>query len=341
MSSKLKFVFTLTLCVAIPLLGCKRSNQTPQTEVSPAAQAAPVKASEPPPAPVHSTAFDPASVPLSSTALPPFPYLDWPQGLAEGARFSDKSDFDRTYVIAGNQLRPVEGRIESRRFADADAQLTPFASQRNYATAIQALGGVKVNTVLPDNPALVAANGGDSGDLIVNKLRLKDYVGAYDAYLIRTPAKTVWITVTTSSNSTQVTAIEEKAMQQQVGFVTSDAMQSELNAKGHVALYINFDTDQASIKTDGLPAVDEIAKLLNKDTGLKLSVEGHTDNSGNGAHNKTLSQQRAEVVVSNLVSKGIDKTRLAAVGFGADQPIADNASDEGRAKNRRVELVKM
>lgn len=334
MSPNLKLAFVLTICISIPLLGCKRKADSPQPEVTAAASAAPGAAAV---SPAARPVFNIDSVPLSSVALPPFPYLDWPQGLVEGARFSDKSDFDRAYVIAGDQLLAVEGRIESRRFSDDDAKLSQFASQRNYDVAIKALGGVKVSTVLPDNPAFVKANGGDLGDLIVNKLGLKNYV---NAYLIRTPEKNVWIAVTTSTTSTQIIAIEEKAIQQKIAFVTADAMQTALNAQGHIALYINFDTNKAFIKPDGLTAVDEIAKLLAQDPALKVSVEGHTDNSGDAQHNKLLSQQHADAVVATLLSKGIDKTRLSASGLGADKQIADNGSDQGRAKNRRVELVK-
>lgn len=343
MAFNLKLLVPIVFCVIVSSYGCKRKDDTPQPATIPAASASSVKAID-----SNATAgvkkngvFDINSVPVSNIALPPFPYLDWPQGLVEGARFTDKSNFDRAYVIAGNQLHAVEGRIESRRFSNADAQLSSLASQRNYETAIEALGGVKVNTVSPDNPDLVKENGGDSGDLIVNKLRLKEYLNVYDAYLIRTPEKNVWIVLVTSSTATQILTIEEQEMKQVVAFVTADTMQTELNTKGHIALYINFDTDKAVIKQDGLSTVDEIVKLLNKDPVLKLSIEGHTDNSGNGQHNKTLSQERANAVVMTLVSKGIDKGRLSASGLGADNPIADNGNEEGRAKNRRVELVKL
>jgi outer membrane protein OmpA-like peptidoglycan-associated protein len=73
---------------------------------------------------------------------------------------------------------------------------------------------------------------------------------------------------------------------------------------------------------------------------LKLSVEGHTDNVGNPKANKTLSEARAKSVIAEIVKQGIDATRLSAAGFGQDKPIADNKTEEGKAKNRRVELVK-
>ena len=80
--------------------------------------------------------------------------------------------------------------------------------------------------------------------------------------------------------------------------------------------------------------------MLRADPVLKLAVEGHTDNTGDAAHNRTLSEARARAVVAALAGKGIDAGRLQSAGFGADKPAADNAGEDGRARNRRVELVK-
>jgi len=82
-------------------------------------------------------------------------------------------------------------------------------------------------------------------------------------------------------------------------------------------------------------------KLLQQNADLKLRVEGHTDSQGNGAANQALSEKRAQAVVAWLTGKGISASRLTAKGFGATKPVADNSTDDGRAKNRRVELVKM
>jgi OmpA-OmpF porin, OOP family len=118
-------------------------------------------------------------------------------------------------------------------------------------------------------------------------------------------------------------------------------MKKELEAKGRVALYINFDTDKATLRPDAQPIIAEVNKLLTSDDSLKLSIEGHTDNSGAAEHNRTLATARARSVLGALVGLGVDPSRLASKGFGPDKPIADNSTDEGRAKNRRVELVKI
>ena len=117
-------------------------------------------------------------------------------------------------------------------------------------------------------------------------------------------------------------------------------MKKELDTKGHVALYINFDFDKANIRPDSQPIIDEVSKLLKSDAGLKLIIEGHTDNAGTPQYNRTLSEARAKSVVTALTSRGVESGRLTPRGYGQERPIADNATDEGRAKNRRVELVK-
>ena len=84
--------------------------------------------------------------------------------------------------------------------------------------------------------------------------------------------------------------------------------------------------------------MDEVIAVLKANPAAKLSIEGHTDNTGKAELNKKLSQQRANVIAAYLSKKGITSTRLTAVGYGDEKPVADNKSEEGKAKNRRVEL---
>lgn len=84
-----------------------------------------------------------------------------------------------------------------------------------------------------------------------------------------------------------------------------------------------------------------IVKVMRNNPGLKFEIDGHTDNSGQSTHNLTLSQQRAASVKKQLVSMGIDASRLTTKGFGDTKPIADNNTPEGRANNRRVEFVRL
>lgn len=122
--------------------------------------------------------------------------------------------------------------------------------------------------------------------------------------------------------------------------VTADAMYSALNKDGFIALYINFDTGKSDIKPESVAIIGQIAALLKAHPELKVSIEGHTDNVGTVQSNKALSTQRAKSVMNAVVQKGIAATRLTALGWGQEKPIADNRSEEGKAKNRRVEIVK-
>ena len=104
---------------------------------------------------------------------------------------------------------------------------------------------------------------------------------------------------------------------------------------------ITFDVGKSTIKPESMGEINRIVQLMTENPDLKFSVEGHTDSTGNPASNQTLSEQRSQAIVAKLVELGIAQDRLTAVGKGQNSPIADNSTDEGKAKNRRVEFVKM
>ena len=102
---------------------------------------------------------------------------------------------------------------------------------------------------------------------------------------------------------------------------------------------IQFETGSATIAAASTDLLDAVADILKNTPAIaKLTIEGHTDSTGDAEMNKSLSQKRADAVKDYIVAKGIDAARLASVGFGAEKPIASNDTDEGRAKNRRVEF---
>jgi OmpA-OmpF porin, OOP family len=123
--------------------------------------------------------------------------------------------------------------------------------------------------------------------------------------------------------------------------VSAAEMLEALNKDGSVKLHgILFDTGNDTIKPESEPILAEVVTLLTGDVDLKLSVEGHTDNVGQAQANQVLSQRRAENVVKYLVGKGVDPKRVSAKGWGDTVSVADNRTEDGRALNRRVELVK-
>lgn len=344
-------VFCLLSC-ALWLSACKREAQpadtAPAAEPAAAAQPAAPAATDPATAPATPAAaadFDPASVPETTATLPPFPFFAIPEGLESTFDEKDKHvPFDRHFFIAGRKAVAVEGKIFHDRF-NIQNGARPYSDlefRRNYENAVQALGGKKINDTQYTYEVMDAAGGRDA-------LEKTNYAGPmnpdspHDIYMIRGGGKEYWIDVSTGAFPLHgyVVVLEREGMKQSLGFLDASAMKKAIEATGRVALYINFDVDKATIRPDAQPTLAEIDKLLQADPALKLSIEGHTDNTGNAAHNQELSTARARSVLGALVGMGIDPARLQSKGYGQDKPIADNGSEDGRAKNRRVELVKI
>ena len=131
--------------------------------------------------------------------------------------------------------------------------------------------------------------------------------------------------------------LEMESMKQEID---ATEMFEAINKDGFIALYINFETGKSEIKEDSKLIVAQIVEMLKQNPDLKVSVEGHTDNVGSDKSNQTLSENRAKSVMNALISGGIDKSRLSSEGWGAVKPVGDNSTEEGRFKNRRVEIVK-
>ena len=215
----------------------------------------------------------------------------------------------------------VEGDATTIRYFHEKPEAQPSALQviRNYQNAIKAIGGQVAYERLPRE--------GDGGETTLR---------------VATGGKDVWIRVApdvySAPTQSYVLSVVEVAAMAQV--VSANKLLDEINRNGFVALYINFDTGKAELKPDGRATVAEIVKMMKAAPQLKLAVEGHTDNVGAAAANKALSEQRAKSVMAAIVAGGIEAGRLSAAGFGQERPVADNRGEEGRAKNRRVELVK-
>ncbi|KPJ72808.1 hypothetical protein AMJ52_05065 [candidate division TA06 bacterium DG_78] len=225
-------------------------------------------------------------------------------------------EFDQMEFVdnQGNETK-VEGKkyyishyINSGVQAPSDVQIL-----RNFINAIQKIGGTKI------------------------------YEESYDAYLkIEKADMVTWVHVHTwnGGEGYDLNIIEEKKMVQEI---TADAksMAQDISTTGRVAVYgIYFDFNKADVKAESEPVLKEIANLLKKNPKLNLYIVGHTDNIGSLTANMDLSQRRAEAVLQVLVSKhGVDAKRLKSQGVGPLCPVAPNTTEEGRAKNRRVELV--
>jgi OOP family OmpA-OmpF porin len=151
---------------------------------------------------------------------------------------------------------------------------------------------------------------------------------------------TIWVHLHAWVDSYELYIIEEEAFEKRLELGAKEMM-SQLKAGGRVAIYgIYFDFDKAELKPESEPTLQEITRLLADSPQLRLHVVGHTDNVGKFDYNLKLSRLRAEAVVEALVSKhGVARERLEASGVGPLAPMASNSTEEGRARNRRVELV--
>ncbi|MFH1136419.1 MAG: OmpA family protein [Pseudomonadota bacterium] len=149
----------------------------------------------------------------------------------------------------------------------------------------------------------------------------------------------IWVSVNPYNNADSygLLILELKEMEQEVA---AGDIFSALKNEGRVSLYIQFDQGLAVIKPESGPIIAQVVSLLNGEPEVKISVEGHTDNMGNDEDNQKLSEKRAAAVMKALVEGGVAPERLVSVGYGPTRPIADNGSEEGRIKNRRVELVR-
>jgi len=195
---------------------------------------------------------------------------------------------------------------------------SPLQEIRNYENATKAAGG----QVMWD-----AVSGGHDAQATLK---------------LHKDSSEIWVYLSAFTGQCELNIVVKQAMAQEVA-IDASAMASSIAASGSVAIYgINFDTASSVIKPDSEPAIDEISKLLSNNPALKVGIIGHTDMVGDATSNMRLSQARAQSVITDLVSKhGIAAARLVALGAGPWAPLASNKTEEGRAKNRRVELVEI
>lgn len=219
-----------------------------------------------------------------------------------------------SYRFRTRPPQSVEGKYTRIHYYLKDTNQHPggLAIRRNYENAIKSVGG---QVVFSDDNVSVMKATRNGVEVWAEVQASTNYVGRY--YFLH--------------------IVEREAMQQ---VITADAMAAAIDKDGFIALDIHFATGKAEILPESRPVIDEIVSLLKKRPDLRIGVEGHTDNTGTPASNKTLSEARAKAVAAAIVAAGINARRVDAAGFGQERPIADNRTEEGRAKNRRVEIVK-
>lgn len=283
---------------------------------------------------------DLSAIPVSRAPLGAFPYLSLPDGYVFTTE--ETHGYSMFPFWVRGSFRVVEGRTFLS-IVEADSEAGKTFSRlellRNLEHAITAAGGVKlwestipseVYNAMPEE-AYSAASAG-LGDI---------YNDPVATWVIRREDKVIWIHLTVGSSQAGFSVVETGPLAITAGLLPADELARQIDADGRVAIQVNFAVDRADILPESQGQIDAVLELLRRRPDLRLSVEGHTDSTGSAAHNRTLSEARARSVVAALTSAGVAADRLQARGFGPDRPVADNATEEGRARNRRVELVRL
>lgn len=264
-------------------------------------------------------------------------------------KFDEFTDYGlRTGKSRNTGTQTVEGRL-TRITYRAPANRSVLEVFRNYETTLREAGFKTLFTCVRDAC-------GDIPEDIQSEERFNLLWGSGDhrylaAKLARDGGEThvaVFVTRNESGGESggramaQVDVVESGAMEDRMAAIDANSLRADLARDGRVALYgILFDTDKDTLRPESDAQIEQIAQLLAQDAKLSIRVVGHTDATGSASHNRQLSQRRAARVVDALVADhGIARGRMEAVGVGSSQPVADNDSEEGRALNRRVEIVK-
>ena len=328
----------LLLCPVLLVVACSKPDPAP-----PAGQVdtgiADMQATGKAPEAAQKLEFDINQYPLSEVTLGAFPFVSLPAGYTDEGYGKTDKDFARFPFWVNGQAHWVEGRFHGQVFSAAPSKdFSAFEVSRNIEAMIKQMGGVKVSEARI--PISVIQSWGDEITMgFVDGLG-DVYNHPATTYLVRHPDGNIWLHLVTTSASGAYVIGQEQAFRQTAALLSASDLKKQIDNDGKVALRVNFATDKTDILPDSMPQIAQVVALLNQDAALKLAVNGHTDNTGDKARNQTLSEGRAKSVVAALVGQGIDAARLAAQGFGDSQPVADNDSEEGKAKNRRVELVK-
>ena len=256
-----------------------------------------------------------------------------------------QSEFDEYELITGplkdsklTKSQHLEGKVTEIQYI-TPAGRSVLEGYRNYEAALKQAGF----------QVLFACNGAQCGTGWLRVKGLEDVMAGQDNTRVLTAKLSraegdvyVALHMPASGGKTILNIVELKPMDTGMVAINAAALATDIGKQGHVAIYgIFFDTGKADVKPESEPTLTEIAKLLQQDANLKVHVVGHTDSTGDLAMNMDLSRRRANAVVQVLTTKhSIAAARLRAEGVGPLAPVASNDFEDGRAKNRRVELVK-
>jgi OmpA-OmpF porin, OOP family len=225
--------------------------------------------------------------------------------------------------------------FDSHRFLDQDKKPVSIEGHKYYIEYHLNKGAAEPGELK------IRRNIQDALKKIGGKVVFDDNFNKTSTIVLQKEGKETWVEVRSYNNMYRLSIVEKEIMKQDV-VANAEVMGNDINTTGHVSIYgIHFDTGKSEIKPESDAAISEIAKLLKNNSALKLYVVGHTDNVGSFDSNMKLSKDRADAVAKSLSDKhGIAAARLKSYGVASLSPVTSNDTDDGKAKNRRVELVK-
>lgn len=292
--------------------------------------------------PAPDAGFSIDRIPVSTVTLGDFPYIQLPAGYSSSPSFTRVNPFDRVGFWTGEEIHWVEGKFHIAPIASDAGAYSPLQVERNIAAIVEQAGGVRVfSGEIPSEISDQIREGMSSRPSLYRYGSCFPFEPVH-IYVIRRSDRAIWIQQCSNGDKGGGWIIgETEAFEATAALLPSSEIQQALGEHGRIALQVNFASDQAVVLEESMPQVEEIASLLEADDALRLAIEGHTDDTGAPERNRELARARAQAVVDLVIARGIDAGRLEAAGYGADRPVADNTSEDGRAANRRVELVSL
>lgn len=334
---KLSSVLLLLVLPTFGLMGCSKPEKA---EVITTESSASSVASETVKTESIQNTFDLSQIPISNITLGQFPYISLPNGY----QFHDatKVNFEKIPFWTGQHIQNIEGQLYSAAIQqNEDYKEGSFLElQRNLENVIQQLGGKQITMSKIPQQAL---------DKLPQKFQVNYVAGLGDVFnnptqtfVVRQANKNIWFQLTQTGNGNAgLLVAETKPVEITAKVLNSDQLKTALDKENKVNIEVNFATDQANILPESQAQIEQVIQLLKNNPELKLTINGHTDGSGDAKHNQALSEQRANAVVKALTDNtGIQQNQLTAKGFGDTQPVAENSTENGKALNRRVELIK-
>lgn len=277
-------------------------------------------------------------IPVSTVPLGGFPYFALPAGY-QPMNPPETREFGHFPFWTGTALHDVEGKVFLSLISAKDGKTySSYELKKNIEAVLTQAGARKLTDGrIPDTVT----------DTLPEDVKIGMYDGLGNVYaeptqtwVIRRPDRQIWVHFVPGSSSASWTILETKPFAQTAALLPADRLKQDIDKTGRAVIHVNFATDKTEILSESAAQIDAVTSLLKTNPGLKLAINGYTDETGSAAHNQSLSDGRAKAVMTTLIASGIAKDRLRAKGFGAASPVASNGNEEGRAKNRRVELVK-